>query len=149
MRYNHANRKKKSLIRRFVQEVQNQHELQRVGEFMDTQMIDHFYDAQGMPQPNDAVEAFKKFYSGMLAAFPDLTVTIHDIITEGEKVVTYKTFHGTHQGTFKGFPPSGRKISVDVIDIFRLENGKFVEHWAVVDWMSLMQQIGAISQPEL
>ena len=136
--------KNKALVRRFVQEVQNEHKLDRVAEFMDVHMIDHFYDSQGLPQPENTVEAFKKFYSGMLASFPDLKGDIHDMIAEGDKVVTYKTFRGTHKGEFRGIPATGRQISVDVIDIFRVANGKLVEHWLVADWMALMQQIGAL-----
>ncbi len=132
----------KAIVRRFVEEVQGQHRLDLVEELMDRQMIDHFYETRGMPLPEDAVEAFKHFYSGMLAAFPDLHVEVHEIIAEGDKVVTYKTFHGTHRGAFQGIGPTGRRIAVDVMDIFRLAHGKMVEHWAVVDWMGLMRQIG-------
>ncbi len=83
----------------------------------------------------------------MLSAFPDLKAVIHDQVAEGDKVVTYKTFHGTHKGEFREIPPTGKKISVDVIDIFRIANGKMVEHWTVIDWMGLMQQLGVVSPP--
>lgn len=134
----------KAIVRRFIEEVQNQHHLNIVGEIMDPHMIDHFYDAQGMSRPENAVETFKAFYSNMLAAFSDLRVTIHQMLAEGDKVVTHKTFHGTHQGVFRGMPPTGKKITVDVMDIFRIVDGKIVEHWAVVDWLSMMQQLGAV-----
>ena len=132
----------KAIIHRFLQEVQNNHNLNIVDELMSPYMIDHFYERQGLPQPENAVEAFKKFYSGMLSSFPDLQVVVHELIAEGDKVCTYKTFKGTHLGEFRGKEPTGKPISVDVIDIFRIENAKMVEHWVVADWMSLMQQIG-------
>ncbi len=133
----------KAIIRRFLKEVQNGHNLNVVDELISPEMIDHFYDAQGLPQPPNAVEAFKQFYSGMLTSFPDLHVVIHAIIAEDDKVCTYKTFHGTHLGDFRGIPPTGNKISVDVMDLFRLSDGKMVEHWVVADWAGMMQQIGA------
>ncbi len=63
----------KAIIRRFLKEVQNGHNLNVVDELMSPEMIDHFYDAQGLPQPQNAVKAFKQFYSGMLTSFPDFT----------------------------------------------------------------------------
>ncbi|MFQ5674713.1 MAG: ester cyclase [bacterium] len=137
----------KAIVRRFVEEVQSQHDLDIVGELMDTNMIDHYYDAQGLQQPKNAVEGFKKFFSGMLAAFPDIKAVIHKQVAEGDNVVTHKTLHGTHKGEFRGIPPTGKKVSVDVIDIFRIADGKMVEHWTVIDWMGLLQQLGAITPP--
>ncbi len=134
--------KNKAIVRRFVEEVQSQHNLDIVGELMDPNMIDHYYDAQGLQQPKNAIEGFKKFYSGMLAAFPDVKAVIHNQVAEGDNVVTHKMFLGTHKGEFMGIPPTGKKITVNVIDIFRIADGKMVEHWAVIDWMGLMQQLG-------
>jgi len=85
---------------------------------------------------------------GMLhGAFPDLRVEIHDQVAEGDKVVTRKTFHGTHRGDFMGIPPSGAGVAFDVIDIVRVRNGKMTEHWNVVDALALMTQLGAIPAP--
>jgi predicted ester cyclase len=64
-------------------------------------------------------------------AFPDLRVEIHDQIAEGDKVTTRKTVHGTHQGELMGIAPTNKRISIEVIDIVRLENGRYVEHWGV------------------
>jgi len=138
----------KEIVNRFVEEVQNNRRFERLGEFMSPTMIDHFYDDQGLPQPSDAIEAFKQFYSGMLSAFPDLRVLVHEMISEGDKVCTFKTVSGTHLGNFRGIPPTGKRISVKVMDIFRLANGKLVEHWVVADWMGVMQQIGAQTEDE-
>ena len=62
-------------------------------------------------------------------------------------MVTRKTFHGTHQGPFMGMPPTGKQAAVDVIDIFRIEDGKIAEHWAVTDMLGLMKQLGMIPSP--
>jgi predicted ester cyclase len=58
---------------------------------------------------------------------PDLYAQVHDMLADGDKVVTRKTFHGTHTGEFMGLPPTGNAISVDVIDIVRVRDEKFVE----------------------
>jgi steroid delta-isomerase-like uncharacterized protein len=79
----------------------------------------------------------------IFTAFPDVRATIHDQTAEGDKVWTRKTFHGTHLGPFMGVPPTGRKIAVDVMDVFRIEDGKLAEHWGISDMLGLMQQIGA------
>jgi predicted ester cyclase len=81
-------------------------------------------------------------------AFPDLHVVIHDQVAEGDRVVTRKTFHGTHQGDLIGIPATGRSVAFDVIDILRVQNGKITDHWNVVDQLGLMHQIGAIPAPE-
>jgi predicted ester cyclase len=64
-------------------------------------------------------------------AFPDLKVEIHDQVAEGDKVTTRKTIRGTHHGEFFGIRPTNRLVAIEVIDVVRLENGRYVEHWGV------------------
>jgi predicted ester cyclase len=59
-----------------------------------------------------------------------------------------KTFHGTHLGPFMGIPTTGRRVAFDTIDIMAVREGKIVEHWAVADMLSLMQQLGVGAGPE-
>jgi steroid delta-isomerase-like uncharacterized protein len=80
-------------------------------------------------------------------AFPDSYFTVEDMIAEGDKVATRKTFHGTHEGEFMGIPPSGRSVSMGLIDVVRIDDGRVVEHWSVGDSLGLMQQLGVIPQP--
>jgi steroid delta-isomerase-like uncharacterized protein len=80
-------------------------------------------------------------------AFPDLHAVIHDQAADGDKVWTRKTFHGTHGAEFMGAPASGRAVTFDVIDVVRVRDGKMVEHWNVVDALTLMQQLGAAPVP--
>ncbi len=79
----------------------------------------------------------------MRKAFPDIAVTIGDQIAEDDLVVTRKSYVATHQAEFLGVPATGRKISFGVIDIIRLEDGKYVEHWAVPDLFDLHRQLTA------
>ncbi len=133
----------KALVRRFVEEVQSQHKLTAVDEIMDPNMIDH----AAQPSSLNSVEAFKIFFGGFIAAFPDVKAVIHNQFAEGDQVVTHKTFHATHKGEFMGIPPTGKKVAIELIDIFRIAGGKFAEHWAVVDMMSVMQQLGVLPSP--
>jgi predicted ester cyclase len=71
------------------------------------------------------------FNNVLRPAMPNLTVEIHDQVAEGDKVTTRKTIHGTHTGDFMGIPATGRRVSIDVIDIVRLEDGKYAEHWGL------------------
>jgi steroid delta-isomerase-like uncharacterized protein len=84
---------------------------------------------------------------GLRAAFPDLAVTIEEIVAEGDLVVTRDVSRGTHRGPFAGIPPTGRQVTVSRIAIFRVKDGRITEHWANVDMLGLMQQLGAIPAP--
>jgi len=83
----------------------------------------------------------------LFTAFPDLHGTIEDLIAEGDKVVDRMTCEGTHQGMFMGAPPTGKRVKWSFIDINRIVDGKIVEHWAEVDTMGIMQQLGLVPPP--
>ncbi len=130
----------KAVVRRFVEEVQGHHKLELVDQLFDPSYNDH---ASG-PGIVPGIEGFKQFFGMMLRAFPDLYATIHDQIAEGDKVVTRKTFKMTHKGDYMGVPPSGKQVEFGVIDIFRVVNGRIVEHWMQADMLGMMQQLGII-----
>ena len=134
----------KALVRRIVDEAQSGHNLDVVDELLAADFVDHSVPP-GLPPSREGVKMqFAMFFS----AFPDLRVVIHDQVAEGDRVVTRKTFHGTHQGDLMGIPATGRSVAFDVIDILRVQNGKITDHWNVVDQLGLMHQIGAIPAPE-
>lgn len=64
-------------------------------------------------------------------ALSELTVDIHEQLCEGDKVTTRKTIRGIHTGTLAGIPPTGRAVAIDAIDIVRVHDGRYVEHWGV------------------
>jgi predicted ester cyclase len=99
----------------------------------------------GMPRDREGV----KLLTTMLhSAFPDFKATIDEIIAEDDKVVLRQTWSGAQKGEFMGIAPTGKSVSFGVIDILRFAGGKLVEHWGLIDNMSLMQQLGAIPAPE-
>ncbi len=135
--------KNKAIIRRFVEEVQNLHNIGALEELFSPDFTDH----SGLSSLPPTLDGTKQFFTMLFTAFPDIQATIHDQVAEGDKVVTRKTFRGTHRGDFMGIPPTGKHIALDVIDIFRVVSGKIADHWAVADMLGLMQQLGVVSPP--
>ena len=129
----------KAVVQRFVEQVQCQHNLAAVDELFSSDMVDY----SGLCNPPDR-EGARQVFAMMFAAFPDLHVTIRQMIAEGDRVATHKTFHGTQRGPFMGIPPTGREVTFDVIDIGTVRDGQMTEHWMVGDMLSVMQQLTAV-----
>lgn len=134
----------KALIVRFVDELFNKGNMGIVGEIFTPDFIEHEQLPPGIPSGREGVKVLS---SVLRSAFPDFKATIEDTLAEGDKVVVRMTWSGTHKGEFMGVPASGKRVTIGVIDIIRITNGKFVEHWGQMDGMGLMQQIGAIPAP--
>ena len=114
-----------------------------------SKMIDELVEPDAMirtPVPLDVngAEALKHVWAVLLAAFPDLHLTVEDMIAEGDKVVVRNTVTGTHRGEYMGLPPTGKSVTYNEIFIFRFVNGRVAETWGVVDVLSQMKQLGVI-----
>lgn len=134
----------KELVRQMVEKVFNQGNVSQADEFLAPDFAEREELPPGIPRDREGV---KQLTTMLRNAFPDFKATIDDIVAEGDKVVIRQTWSGSHKGEFMGIPPTGRSISFGVIDIIRIADGKFVEHWGQMDSMSLMQQLGAIPAP--
>ena len=130
----------KAVARRFYEQVLNQRNLDVLAEVIAPEGVDH----SAAPGTLPGREWVRQTVQAFLAAFPDFRYRIEDLIAEGDKVVVRATWSGTHQGDLMGIPATGRAVTVSVIEMARLANGQMVEHWAVSDNLSLMQQLGAI-----
>ncbi|GAC1348961.1 MAG: hypothetical protein NVSMB27_18620 [Ktedonobacteraceae bacterium] len=99
--------------------------------------------APGMPP---GLQGAKMAHLGSVQALPDRRTTIEDILAEGEYVVVRVRMIGTNQGGFPwlGIPANGNRVDVQWTSIYRLADGKIVEHSAVMDMLGLLQQLGAI-----
>jgi steroid delta-isomerase-like uncharacterized protein len=90
------------------------------------------------------LEAAKRAASDYRQAFPDLRVTVEDLIAEGDRVAARLRFRGTHLGELDGIAPTGRRVDCTGIVISRIEEGKIAEDWANFDDLGMMQQLGLI-----
>jgi len=90
----------------------------------------------------EVFDGARNLYRALRAAFPDFHAEIHWQISDGNRVTTYKTYHGTHDGTFWGLAPTGKKIRFETVDVMRVRNGKITDHWGVANLLSLAQQLG-------
>ncbi len=95
---------------------------------------------------DDGREANRQFWAGFFAALPDLTATMEDLIVAGDRVVGRFVYRGTQTGEFMGLPATGRQVEMRSIDIWRVADGMFVEHWDELNTLEVFQQIGALPQ---
>lgn len=130
----------KALIRRFYDEVFNQKNLAALDELYAPDHIDHTLPAELSVGPQGTKQAIQL----MLTGFPDLHVTIEDMVAEGDKVVTRFTTHGTQQGVLGGIPPTGRQVAISTIEITRIADGKIAEDWGLDDRLGMLQQLGLV-----
>lgn len=100
----------------------------------------------GMPEPLDS-ESFKQFGMAFYFAFANGQHIFDEVVVSEDRVVTCGTFTATHRGEFQGLPPTGKQISLSVMHIDRVEDGKIVEHWGQGDALGLMQQLGIVFVP--
>ena len=129
----------KAIVRRWI-DVYNTHNLDSFDEFIAPDYVDHTnkVDREGLRQ------LFIMGFTG----FPDWHETIEDIIAEGDKVWIRITYTGTHTGEFMGVAPTGKKVTMTGVDIYRIENGKLVEYWHVSDQIDFNIQLGLIEYTE-
>jgi len=89
------------------------------------------------------LDHFKRALHARAGGISDLSVRIDHLIGEGDKVVARFTLTGTHSGDFQGVPATGRTVSFPAVDIYRFENRRIVEGWALMDFLRFLQQAGA------
>jgi predicted ester cyclase len=102
-----------------------------------------FVDHEAPPEVGRGPEAVKKLLLGYREIFPDNRFQIDELIETGDRIITRVTIEATHEGPFVGLPPSGQKVTMRGIDIYRLEGGKIVEHWGAMAMEAFAQLIAA------
>jgi steroid delta-isomerase-like uncharacterized protein len=128
----------KAVVRRVVEEMWNRADPAAVEELIAPEMVEHGALGSGAGGREDARETVSRFH----AAFPDLVLEAEDLIAEGDRVVLHWTGRGTHEGHFMGVPPTGAAITARGLDIYRVVDGRVVEHWGYPDVAGLMAQLG-------
>ena len=127
------------IVRRLVEEVVNRGATERLPHLVDPDHVGHdiLGDHYGPEGVRIDVAEFR-------AAFPDLRVTIEDLLAAGDRVARRFTLRGTHRGPFMGFPATGRAVTATGIAIDRLADGKLAESWVCFDALGLLRQLGAV-----
>lgn len=132
--------KNKAIVRR-AWEIWNQKNLATADELLAADYLEHVPGAS----PVQSLEDFKQSHPVFLTGFPDLHVTVEDLIAEGgDKVACRWIWRGTHQGDFMGIPATGVQVTMTAISIFRIADGKVAEVWTNPDLLGMQQQLGVI-----
>lgn len=116
----------KALVRRYYDQVINGRDLDAVDQFFADEQI---------------VERVRRGCFSYFQSFPDLHVSLDELIAEGDKVFLRSTMTGTHDGEYKGIPPTGRHFATDCAEVYRIADGKFVGYWCLTNVAGLMRQL--------
>ena len=100
-------------------------------------------DIPAAPNQPEGPAGVKPLLAGLRTAFPDLNLTIKDILQDGEKVVVRAEMTGTQKEAFMNFPSKNRKMTIQVVDIHEFKDGKIFRTWHTEDWMTGLRQLGA------
>lgn len=135
----------KEVVQGYYDQIWNNGRLDLVEEY-----IAEDFSENNMPQiPGlNGRDSLQAVIGGVREGLPDVEITLHDVIAEGNKVVTHYTFTATHQGEFMGVPATGNQLTVSGAAIFLLVNARIVEIWNFADNLAMMQQLGVIPTPE-
>jgi steroid delta-isomerase-like uncharacterized protein len=140
-----AQEENKAIFRRYVDEVSNEGNLDLADEIFDRYIA---HQSDGSTQERGP-EDVKRFIGEFRQALPDFRSIIEYQVAEGDMVVTRWSASGTHRGAFRGIPPSGNRIAVTGIGVFRFsEEGKVVESWDNMDQLGMLQQMGGIPRAD-
>jgi steroid delta-isomerase-like uncharacterized protein len=132
----------KAIVRRFVDQIFVQGRAETVDELLDESFVGPTWPSTGNPKA-DLKAAIERTSKGLA----DPEFTIEDLVAEGDRVAVRLTSAATQVGEFMGMPGSGKRYSIEEIHVFRLRDGKVVEHWHQFDQMGMMQQLGAMPAP--
>jgi steroid delta-isomerase-like uncharacterized protein len=126
-------------------EVFNRGDLDALDRLVAADFVDHDPSRASLPP---GPEGIKQAWSMFRAAFPDLRGEVTDMVAEGDMVAVRAEMRGTHRGELMGIPPTGNRITITLLDINRLRDGKLVERWAQADMLGMMQQLGVVPRSE-
>lgn len=130
--------------RRIFSEAWNARNLTTLEELVAPDVVDHNPAAPDLPP---GLQGYKAVFTMFLSAFPDLHMTVEDVIAEGEKVVVRWAASGSQQGPLMGLAPTSKTIHVSGIEIYRFAEGKIVDRWGNFDMLGMLQQLGVVPAP--
>ena len=116
----------KEILERYYEQVFNGRELDAIGEYWANQQM---------------VDAVTRGCLSYFDAFPDLHISLDELIAEDDRVFVRSTITGTHDGEYKGIAPTGRNVAADCAEVYRLADGKIVGYWCLLNVAGLMRQL--------
>ena len=128
----------KEIVIRYNKEFVEQGNIQTLYDTIDPEFINHAVPPDVPKGPEGVLYYFNYF---LRPAFPDIKVEIYDLLAEDDKVVAHKTFRATHKGDFLDMAATNKEVAIDVIDIVRLRDGKYIEQWSLMDLDKVLMQI--------
>jgi predicted ester cyclase len=131
----------KQLYRNLMEDVWTKRQPAAVEKYLAANFIEH---NKNIPS---SIEGRKQFVAALQAGFSDYRAEIQIIVAEGDMVVARVEWTGTQDGPFQGRPATGNKLRFSTADFFRVENGKFAEHWDVVDSLPRAVALGLVPPP--
>ena len=132
----------KMIARRFY-EVFNAGNLDGLGEIVAADVVDH----NPAPGQGPGLAGLQQVLGMFRTGFPDMQVTVEDLVAEGDRVLVRNRAQGTHNGAFLGIPPTGKPVDFAAMDLYRMADGKIVEAWHLEDLLTMMMQVGAMQPP--
>ena len=134
----------KAIARRLADEVFSQGNMQSYDDIFAAGYVNHNMPVPGIPGTK---EGFRQVVLATRTAFPDVRVTVQDIVADDEFAVFHDTVQATSRADFMGIPPNGKRLTWTEIHFLRIKQGKIVEHWANFDQLGILMQLGAIPAP--
>lgn len=101
------------------------------------------------PEPNQkaGLAGLKEVSANFHTAFPDMKITVTDVVAEGDMVAVHSVMRGTNTGSMMGMPPTGKKVEVGGVDLMKFASGKGTDHWGYYEQEKMMQQLGLMPAP--
>ncbi len=135
----------KDIIKRFVEELWNARRLDVADQIFSEECVTHQLQSGAVVEPSPrGPQAMKEHVSSWLMSFPDLRFDIEQMIAEQDRVVSQLVMEGTHQGTWMGISPTGRRLQIRMVTIHRIANNKIAEDWVLVESLGFFQQLGVL-----
>ncbi len=134
----------RALVRESVDEIWNKGNLAAIDKVYAADYVDH---DPSSPEPTRGREGVRKFITMYHSAFPDLRISMEDMVCDGDKVVSRWVARGTHKGDLMGIAPTGKFVTTKGISVARISGGLIAEEWENYDALGMLQQLGVVPSP--
>jgi steroid delta-isomerase-like uncharacterized protein len=131
-----------ALVRRWFDEVWNQGKSETIDELLAADALAHGLGDDGVALRGP--EGFKALHTAFLSAIPDLHITVDEVVCAGDLTAAHITCRGTHTGDGLGFPATGKPVVFTGMTLTRFRDGKIVEGWNAINFLSMLQQMGKV-----